>query len=74
MIARIGKISIACLLILPLLLGACGRKGDLQPPEGEKSAYTGLGTYPAPDSVVPQESAPSAAPEAKSGEEDDSSP
>ncbi len=44
----------ALLLVLALALGACGRKGDLYPPEGEEYRYTGTGTYPAPDSVVPQ--------------------
>jgi predicted small lipoprotein YifL len=63
MISRIGRISAALLLILALALGACGRKGELRAPEGEEDAYTGLGVYPAPDSVVPQEGETSAVPE-----------
>jgi predicted small lipoprotein YifL len=57
-------------LILVLALGACGRKGDLRAPEGEENAYTGLGTYPAPDSVVPQEGETSAVPAVPEDEED----
>lgn len=53
MIGRPGRISAALLLVLALALSACGRKGDLRPPDGEKDAYTGLGVYPAPESVVP---------------------
>lgn len=66
MIVRLGRITGAFLLVLGLTLGACGRKGDLRPPEGEEGAYTGLGTYPAPESVVPQAGESSAAPEAES--------
>lgn len=62
-ISQMGRISAALLLVLALALGACGRKGDLRAPEGEEDAYTGLGTYPAPESVVPQESESSALPE-----------
>ena len=53
MIGRFGGISAVLLLVLAVTLGACGRKGDLRPPDGEEDAYTGLGVYPAPDSVVP---------------------
>ena len=53
MIGRLGRISAALLVVLALALSACGRKGDLRPPDGEEDAYTGLGVYPAPDSVVP---------------------
>lgn len=76
MIVRLGRITAAFLLVLGLILGACGRKGDLQPPEGEKGAYTGLGTYPAPESVVPQAGESSAVPEAEAepGEEGTGSP
>ncbi len=70
MIGRIGRIAAALLLILALALGACGRKGDLRAPEGEDNAYTGLGTYPAPDSVVPQEGETSAVPAVPEDEED----
>ena len=70
MISRFGRISAALLLVLALALGACGRKGDLRAPEGEENAYTGLGTYPAPDSVVPQEGETSAVPAVPEDEED----
>lgn len=67
MIGRLGRISAALLVILALALSACGRKGDLRPPDGEEDAYTGLGVYPAPESVVPpgneSEDESSAAPE-----------
>jgi predicted small lipoprotein YifL len=55
MIGRLGGMTAAFLLVLALALGACGRKGDLRPPDGEEDAYTGLGVYPAPQSVVPPE-------------------
>jgi len=70
MTGRCARILAALLLVSALALAACGRKGDLLPPEGEKNAYTGLGTYPAPDSVVPQDVAPVGAP--KANPEDDS--
>ena len=54
MTGRFVRAPAALLLVLALALGACGRKGDLYPPEGEEAIYTGTGTYPAPDSVVPQ--------------------
>lgn len=69
-ISRFGRDSAALLLILALALGACGRKGELRAPEGEENAYTGLGTYPAPDSVVPQEGETSAVPAVPEDEED----
>jgi predicted small lipoprotein YifL len=64
MTGRRVRISAAVFLVLALVLGACGRKGDLHPPDGEESSYTGPGTYPAPDSVVPQAGSP-AAPDAE---------
>jgi hypothetical protein len=42
-------------VILALALGACGRKGDLGPPEGEESEYIYPQVYPAPSSVLPEE-------------------
>lgn len=66
MTGRSGRISAARLLVLALALtlalGGCGRKGDLRPPEGEEDAYSGLGVYPAPESVVPQEGEATAVP------------
>lgn len=66
MTGRSGRISAARLLVLALaltlVLGGCGRKGDLRPPEGEEDAYSGLGVYPAPESVVPQEGEATAVP------------
>ena len=63
MIGRFGGISATLLLVVALALGGCGRKGNLRAPEGEEDAYTGLGTHPAPESVVPQEGEVSAVPE-----------
>ncbi|MDX1575596.1 MAG: lipoprotein [Kiloniellales bacterium] len=65
MIGRRGTIAATLLLVLALVLGGCGRKGDLRPPEGEEDAYTGTGIYPAPESVVPQEGEASALPESE---------
>lgn len=66
MTGRSGRISATRLLVLALALtlalGGCGRKGDLRPPEGEEDAYSGLGVYPAPESVVPQEGEATAVP------------
>lgn len=66
MTGRSGRISAARLLVLAmaltLALGGCGRKGDLRPPEGEEDAYSGLGVYPAPESVVPQDGEAAAVP------------
>jgi hypothetical protein len=42
-------------VILALALGACGRKGDVGPPEGQESEYTYPQVYPAPGSVLPDE-------------------
>ena len=44
------------LLLLALtvsLLGACGKKGSLDAPEGEAERYTFPGFYPNPATVVP---------------------
>ena len=53
MSGRFGSWSVVILLGLAMALGACGRKGDLRPPDGQEDAYFGPGVYPAPDSVVP---------------------
>ena len=66
--SRFGTLTAVLLLCLALALSACGRRGDLRPPEGEEGAYTGLGTYPAPESVVPQGGGSGAA-EDETGEE-----
>ena len=34
-------------------LAGCGKKGDLEPPEGEEDLYTYPRTYPKPSSQVP---------------------
>ena len=62
MTGRQVRLSAVLLLALGLALGACGRKGSLYAPEGEEDAYTGLGAYPAPASVVPDWDDPAAAP------------
>lgn len=78
MISRLAAISAALVLVFVLAVGGCGRKGDLQPPKGEESTYTGLGTYPAPESVVPQGGESPAAPDpeadSETGPEGTSSP
>ena len=56
MSGRYGSWSVVILLGLAMALGACGRKGDLRPPDGQEDAYFGPGVYPAPDSVVPRSS------------------
>jgi hypothetical protein len=35
-------------------LGACGKRGDLEPPEGEAAAYTWPRVYPDPATVRPE--------------------
>ena len=62
MTGRFARASVALVLALGLALGACGRKGDLRPPDGEEQNYTGPGVYPAPQSVVPQGGEASAVP------------
>lgn len=49
------------ILVLPLALAACGVKGDIEPPEAEKATYTYPQTYPAPQTVVPQDGTTGAA-------------
>ncbi len=70
MIGHFGRISAALLLVVALALGACGRKGNLRAPEGEEDAYSGPGTHPAPESVVPQEGESSAVPAVPEDEEE----
>ena len=38
---------------LALALSACGKQGNLYPPEGQEEAYTYPTTYPAPETLVP---------------------
>ena len=38
---------------LALALAACGKRGDVYPPEDQEEAYTYPSTYPAPDTLVP---------------------
>lgn len=38
---------------LTLALSACGKQGNLYPPEGQEEAYTYPSTYPAPETLVP---------------------
>ena len=78
MTCAIGRASAALLLVLSLALGACGQKGGLEAPKGEEGSYTGLGTYPAPESVLPQAGEPPSTPdpeaEPEAGEEGAESP
>lgn len=52
-------------LCLPLLLGACGKRGDPRPPDGEKALYTWPQVYPRPDAAVADEPAPPPVPDAE---------
>ncbi|MEE8143821.1 MAG: lipoprotein [Kiloniellales bacterium] len=56
-------------VILALALGACGRKGDVGPPEGQESEHTYPQIYPAPGSVLPNDTEePDTAPPAADGD------
>jgi len=49
---RAGQV---CALAAALLvLGACGKQGELRGPDGEEAAYTYPRTYPKPSTVLPQ--------------------
>lgn len=53
------RAGLICALVAALLvLGACGKKGDLRAPDGEEAAYTYPRTYPKPASVLPQGASP----------------
>ena len=52
---RAAPRALIAAVILALALGACGRKGDVGPPEGQESEYTYPQVYPAPSSVLPEE-------------------
>ena len=57
MTARAGRdsawLALAALLLAAALLGACGKKGNVRPPEDQADAFTFPRAYPAPDSVLP---------------------
>jgi predicted small lipoprotein YifL len=44
----------AAVLLVPLALAACGKKGDLKPPPGHEAEYTWPHTYPDAATVRPQ--------------------
>ncbi|MDJ0608446.1 MAG: hypothetical protein QNJ67_05675 [Kiloniellales bacterium] len=48
-----ARFALAALLLAAVLLGACGKKGNVRPPEDEAGAYTFPRAYPAPASVLP---------------------
>jgi len=52
---QVAPRALIAAVILALALGACGRKGDIDPPEGQESEYTYPQVYPAPSSVLPEE-------------------
>lgn len=47
------KLILLLPLALTLAVTACGRKGAIEPPEGEAAAYTYPRTYPDPATMVP---------------------
>lgn len=51
--------AVLCLVLAGLIAGAglaaCGKRGSLEPPEGEEGAYTYPRFYPAPSTVLPPE-------------------
>ena len=47
--------AVAVALLLFAGLAACGKKSDLEPPEGEKHLYTYPSAYPDPATVIPTE-------------------
>ena len=50
-----SRARLPCALVAALLvLGACGKKGDLRAPDGEEAAYTYPRVYPKPSTVGPQ--------------------
>ena len=42
-----GALGLCTLVAAAILLGACGKKSDLSPPEGQEDAYTHPRIYPA---------------------------
>ena len=66
---RAAPRALIAAVILALALGACGRKGDVGPPEGQESEYTYPQVYPAPSSVLPDDTEePDTAPPAADGD------
>lgn len=45
--------TLLIVLLAAVGLGACGKKGDVRAPDGEKNAYIYPQAYPAPSSVIP---------------------
>ena len=43
----------ALLMFTAVLLAGCGKRGTLEPPEGQESRYTYPQPYPPPQTVVP---------------------
>ncbi|MEE9210202.1 MAG: lipoprotein [Kiloniellales bacterium] len=66
---RAASRALIAAVVLALALGACGRKGSVRPPEGQESEYTYPQVYPAPGSVLPDETEePDASPPAADGD------
>src|SRR3546814_12583859 len=62
MTASLPRLLLTAAVSAGLLFGlaACGKKGAPKPPAGEESQYQYPHHYPAPETVVPNGSAPSA--------------
>lgn len=58
-------LTLAALLALAVALAACGKKGDLRPPDGEDAAYTYPKFYPDPKTVEGEPGAPASREEAE---------
>ena len=47
--------TLAAVLALAVVLGACGKRGTLRAPDDATEAYTYPRQYPKPETVVPQD-------------------
>ncbi len=57
--SRKRRLTAAVLLVLvPAVLGACGKKGNPEVPPGREREFVYPGTYPDPDLVVPRTAGP----------------
>ncbi len=48
-----ARLALGAVLLAAALLGACGKKGGVRPPEDNAGAYAFPRPYPAPASVLP---------------------
>ncbi len=56
--SRLRWAAVLGLVALAAGLSACGKRGNLKPPEGEEKAYSYPRFYPAADTVVPSAELP----------------